>query len=133
MVTGSSVRGHATASQNEATVGYDYVKAIVRIANKNGWDLEGLDLIPKDLPTQEDIKLTKKQVTERDRLLKNILQRFAKLLTPPVPLDLEQSILEKDESSRLPWEKEVINKAALWRRDIEKIKPEILRELDRVI
>jgi hypothetical protein len=133
MVTGSSMRGHAVAAQNDERVSYDYVKAIVRIANKNGWELDGLDLIPKDPHTQEEIKLTRKQITERDRLLKNILQRFAKLLTPPVPLDLERSILEKDEASRLPWEKEVINKASRWRHDIAKIKPEILRELDRVI
>ncbi len=28
---------------------YDYVKTVITIAKKNGWDLESLDLIPKDL------------------------------------------------------------------------------------
>lgn len=127
------MRGRAVAAQNDERVNYDYVKAIVRIAKKNGWELDGLDLIPKDPHPDQEIKLTRKQITERDRLLKNILQRFAKLLTPPVPLDLERSILEKDESGRLPWEKDVIDKAAQWRRDMARIKPEILRELDRLV
>jgi len=131
MVTGSSLRGDASASQTNSNWSYDYVKAVIKVAQKNGWDLEGLDLIPKDTPADGHVKLTRKQVSERDRILKNILERFSRILTPPVPLDLEKSILEKDEADRLPWEKEVIKKAATWRRDIARIKPEILKELGR--
>ncbi|MEI7448377.1 MAG: hypothetical protein WCJ75_02035 [Desulfomonile sp.] len=133
MVKGSSLLSDAPSSKQNLTIYYDYVKAIVNVAKKNGWDLENLDLIPRDLPVTEQVKLTKKQVVERDRLLKNILQRFAKILTPPVPLDLERSILNKDRARWLPWEKEVIEKATSWRKDIALIKPEILKELGRTI
>ncbi len=133
MVKGSSLLSDAPSSKQNLTIDYDYVKAIVKVAKKNGWDLENLDLIPRDLSATEQVKLTKKQVVERDRLLKNILQRFAKILTPPVPLDLERSILNKDRARWLPWEKEVIEKTTTWRKDIARIKPEILKELGRTI
>ena len=35
---------------------YDYVKTVITIAKKNGWDLESLDLIPKDLPITGEVE-----------------------------------------------------------------------------
>jgi hypothetical protein len=117
--------------EQAVTTDYEYVKSIVAVAKKNGWDLQGLGLIPKDAPRREDSPLNKKQAAERDRLVKSILQRFSKVLTPPVPLDLEQCIRNKDEGVRLPWEQEVMEKVDQWRDEITKIKPLILKELGR--
>jgi hypothetical protein len=125
----------ASAGRSEARskelggANYDYVKTVIAMAKKNGWDLESLDLIPKDLPITREVSLSRKQVTERNHLVKSIFQRFSDILTPPVPCDLEQSIRSKDEGNWLPWEKEVIEKIGQWRDEIAMIRPEILNEL----
>ena len=75
------------------------------------------------------MSLSRKQVTERNRLVKSIFQRFSSILTPPIPSDLEQLIRSKDAGNWLPWEKEVIEKIGQWRDEIAKIRPEILNEL----
>jgi len=112
---------------------YDHLKSIVTLAKKNGWDLDGLGLVPRDLTFGKQTTLTKKQMLERDRLIRSILGRFSSLLTPPVPPDLEQSILKRDKRSWLPWEREVIARTTSWRREMAKVKPQILGELSRVL
>lgn len=133
MVKGSSLLKEVSASEHGLTIDYDYAKTIVKLAKKNGWDLESLDLVTKDLKVPEHVRLTRKQVSERDRLIKSVIQRFSKVLTPPVPLDLERCILQKDKAAWLPWEKEVIEKVSLWRRDIAKVRTEIAKELARAV
>lgn len=133
MVKGSSLLKEVPASQQGLTIDYDDVKAIVKLAKKNGWDLESLDLVTKDLKAPDHLRLTRKQVSERDRLIKSVIQRFSKVLTPPVPLDLERCILKKDKAAWLPWEKEVIEKVSLWRRDVAKARTEIAKELGRAV
>jgi hypothetical protein len=129
MVKGESAGRCEARSKELGGANYDYVKTVITMAKKNGWDLESLDLIPKDLPTTGKLSLSRKQVTERDRLVKSIFQRFSSILTPPIPHDLEQSIRSKDACNWLPWEKEVIEKISQWRDEIAKIRPEILKEL----
>ena len=109
---------------------YDHLKSIVTLAKKNGWDLDGLGLVPRDLAFEKQTTLTKKQILERDRLIRSILGRFSSLLTPPVPPDLEQSILKRDKRSWLPWEREVIERTTSWRREMGKVKPQILRGVE---
>jgi hypothetical protein len=133
MVKGVSVGRRETRSKELGGLNYDYAKTVITIAKKNGWDIETLDLIPKDLPAEAETNLSKKQATERNRLVKCILQRFSKILTPPIPSDLEQSIKSKDPSNWLPWEKEAIEKISQWRLAINKIRPEILKEFRRVL
>jgi len=122
---------HVLSKQHDS--GFDYVKIILTLARKNGWDLAGLDLVPKDLPTAGPVTLTKKQLNDHNRLVKKALQRFSKVITPPVPLDLERSILSKDQSSWLPWEREVVEKVGDWRSEIARARPEILRELGAAV
>ncbi len=129
MVKGESAGRCEALSKEFGESNYDYVKTVITIAKKNGWDLESLDLIPKDLPITGEVSLSRKQVTERNRLVKSIFQRFSSILTPPIPPDLEQSIRNKDAGNWLPWEKEVIEKSGQWRDEIAKIRPEILNEL----
>jgi hypothetical protein len=129
MVKGESAGRCEARSKELGGVNYDYVKTVITIAKKNGWDLESLDLIPKDLHIAGEASFSKKQVTERNRLVKSIFQRFSSILTPPIPPDLEQSIRNKDEGNWLPWEKEVIEKIGQWRDEIAKIRPEILNEI----
>lgn len=117
--------------EQAVTADYEYVKTIVAVAKRNGWDLQGLGLVPKDIRGTNDSPLNKKQVAERNRLVKSILQQFSKVLTPPVPLDLERCIRSKDEAIRLPWEKEVMEKVDRWRNEVTKLRSEILQELGR--
>jgi hypothetical protein len=133
MAKGESLSRKDVCRQKSAVANYNYLKEIILIATKNGWDLESLGLIPKDLPTEQPEVLTRKQVLERNRLVKSILQRFSNVLTPPAPLDLEQYIRSKGESDWLPWEKEVVEKIERWRSDVTKAKPEILKELHGVM
>jgi hypothetical protein len=129
MVKGESVGRREALSKQFSEANYDYVKTVITMAKKNGWDLESLDLIPKDLPITGEVSLSRKQVTERNRLVKSILQRFSSILTPPIPHELEQSIRSKDACNWLPWEKEVIERVGQWRDEIAQIRPEILKEL----
>jgi hypothetical protein len=128
-------KGESLRKKNEVkpSGGYDYLKELINIARKNGWDLEGLGLVPKDLPLKEELILTKKQATERNRLVKSILQRFAKILTPPAPNELEAHILTKDRADWLPWEKEVMERLEKWRDEINELRPAILNELRRAL
>lgn|GEM_PF-1838423 len=127
----SALGGRRRVLKGDRQSGYDYVKLIVTVAKKNGWDLEELDLIPKDIPAGNPISFTRKEVTEHNRVVKKILQRFSRLLTPPVPPDLERSILSKEQSSWLPWEQDVMEKAGTWRQEMTRARPEILEELGR--
>jgi len=118
-------------SAEKTLLGYDYAKAAFQIAKKNGWDLASLDLVPRDFPVAEGSALTRQQVAERNRLVRGILERFGRLLTPPVPPGLERAILDKDQTGWLPWEREVIQKACSWRDDLKQIRHEIIDELQR--
>lgn len=133
MVKGATAGSCAVGSKDVDAANYDYLKTVITIAKKNGWDLESLDLIPKDLPIAGKVSLSRKQVTERNRLVKSIFRRFSSILSPPVPSDLEHSIRSKGAGNWLPWEREVIEKIGHWRDEIAKIRPEILNELGRAL
>jgi hypothetical protein len=133
MVKGQSLQRSSFSDEKTAAANYDRLKALITIAKKNGWDLESMGLVLKDLPASKSLSLTRKQVTEQNRLLKNILKRFSKILTPPVPLDLESHIKSKDETALLPWEAEALQKVSLWRNEISKVKPQIMAELRRAL
>ncbi len=133
MVKGQSLQRSSFSDEKTAAAKYDRLKALITIAKKNGWDLESMGLLLKDLPASKSLSLTRKQVMEQNRLLKNILKRFSKILTPPVPLDLESHIKSKDETALLPWEAEALQKVSLWRNEISKVKPQIMEELRRAL
>jgi hypothetical protein len=133
MVKGESVRRSESSSRKSVTGNYDYVKAVITIAKKNGWDLDSLGLIVRDLPQERSGTLTRKQVTERNRLVKSILERFSRVLTPPVPADVEFHIRKKDARNLLPWEQEALTKIDRWREEVGKVKPEIAEELRRAV
>ncbi len=118
--------GNAASQAN-----YDCLKAILGIAKRNGWDIESLGLVRRDLPSEAPLKLTRQQSQQRNRLIRSILKKYAEILTPPVPPDLESAIRCRDEDSWLPWEMEAIEKADTWREEIRKVKPEILDQLHR--
>jgi hypothetical protein len=133
MPKGESVQHSEASSGKSPSANYDYTKTVVSIAKKNGWDLESLGLVAKDLPPIQPEPLTRKQVMERNRMVRDILKRFSRILTPPVPTDLEKSLKKKGQSSLLPWEAEVLEKAEKWRKQVKKARPEILQELRRAI
>jgi hypothetical protein len=118
---------HVLRKQHDSD--FDYLKFVLTVARKNGWDLAELGLVPKDLPTAGPVTLTKKQLNEHNRLVKKALQPFSEVITPPAPLDLERSILNKDKNSWLPWEREVVEKVGDWRAEMTRARPDILRQL----
>ncbi len=133
MAEAESVQLGSSSDEKAAAAEYDRLKALVTIAKKNGWDLERMGLVLKDLPTSKMVSLTKRQVLEQNRLLKSILKRFSKILTPPVPLDLENHINSKEGSALLPWEAEALQKVSRWRNEVNKVRPQIMEELRRAL
>jgi hypothetical protein len=133
MAKGESLQRGEVSLEKSSSANYDYTRTVVSIAKKNGWDLESLGLVAKDLPPAKPVVLTRKQVLERNRLVRDILNRFSRILTPPIPADLERSLKKKGPANLLPWEEEVLEKAEKWRKQIKKAKPEILEELRRAI
>ncbi len=123
----------SSSDEKTAAAEYDRLKALITIAKKNGWDLENMGLVLKDLPNSKAVPLTRKQVLEQNRLLKSILKRFSKILTPPVPLDLENHIKTKEGTALLPWEAEALQKVSRWRNEVNKVKPQIMEELRRAL
>ena len=133
MGKGDSLQRADSSSEATSSANYDYIKAAVSMAKKNGWDLESLGLITKDLPVPPTSSLTRKEVVERNRLVRSVLKRFSRILTPPVPVDLERSLRDKNPASLLPWEEEVLEKTAKWRAQFKTAKSEILDELRRAV
>lgn len=133
MGKGDSLQRTEAASETNPASNYDYVKAVVSMAKKNGWDVESLGLITKVLPLSPTLSLTRKEAMERNRLVRTVLKRFSRILTPPVPVDLERSLREKDPKSLLPWEEEVLAKTERWRVQFKNAEGEILDELRRAI
>ncbi len=133
MVQEESLHRSDLETRKSSTGQYDQLKAMVTIARRNGWDLENMGLLPADLSMTPSTSLTRKQVIAKNRLFKNALLRFSKILTSPVPADLQRHILKKDTRTLLPWEREALSKANRWRRELEKSRPHILEELRRVL
>lgn len=132
MVKAESLRDEdVSVGKSHSKANYDYLKEIIKIARKNGWDMKSLGLVRKDLPRSSTTPLTKKQFEERNRVVVDVLERFSDSLTPPVPPDLEKSILSRTKESWLPWEAEAIGKVDDWREELKRIKPEVLKELNR--
>ncbi len=133
MVQAESVLSSDFIEKKSTARQYDHIKAVINIARKNGWDLENMGLVPVDLTAKAPLLLTRKEVIEQNRLLKNTLERFCKILTSPVPADLQRHILRKEACMLLPWEKEALSKMNRWRREFDKARPGILEELRRVL
>jgi hypothetical protein len=134
MVQEESLRSSDLETKKSSTGKYNHVKAMVSIARRNGWDLENMGLLPADLSGGPCAWLTRKQVIEQNRLVKNALQRFSRILTSPVPADLQKHILrKKDARTLLPWEREALSKANRWRKELDKARPQILEELRRFL
>lgn len=133
MVKGDSLRRRGTSStETNSNASYDYLKEIVKMAKKNGWEMGVLGLVPRDLPELTGALLTKKEFQDRNKYVKNVLKRFSEFLTPPVPLDLEKSIRRGTRDRWLPWEAEAIEKVDAWREEVKRIRPEILKALSSI-
>ncbi len=133
MVEKTSARRRGSFSNPlDSAADYDYLREIVKLAKKNGWDMHALALVPKDLPPNPAVPVTKKEYQERNRLVKGILKRFDRVLTPPVPPDLEKSIRKTRKELWLPWQAEAIDKIDVWREQVTEIKPKLLKELSRL-
>lgn len=133
MVKGESLRRRGTSStETDSKANYDYLKEIVKMAKRNGWEMNVLGLVSRDLPVNSLAPLTRKEFQERNKYVKNVLKRFAQFLTPPVPLDLEKSIRRGNRDRWLPWEAEAIEKVDAWREEAKRIRPEILKALSKI-
>jgi hypothetical protein len=132
MAKGDSLSKKETNPRRSSKSTYSYLKKLIEVAKKNGWDLEDLGLIPKD-PSLQARALTKEQISERNRKLKSIFQRLSALFSPPAPAEVEQFIRNKPRAEWLPWERETIERIEKWRAEISGAKSEIINELREVI
>lgn len=133
MVKAAPAREKDHLSAVNVTGYYDYIKAVLKLAKRNGWDLESLDLIPKDVHLMEAEQLTRKETLQRDRMVKRVFQRYGKALSSSVPSDLEKSIRLREPSTWLPWEKEVMDKVRKREEQLSKIRPELVNELRQAL
>jgi hypothetical protein len=133
MIKGKSVRrAPATTTETPSKIDYDYLREIIKVAKRNGWDLNSLQLVPKDLPPNPDAPLTRREFQHLNQSVRAVLKRFSQSLTPPVPADLEKSIRRRQLETWLPWEVEAIEKIDNWRQKMLRIRPRILKELNRI-
>lgn len=133
MVKGEAQRrSPAPAGKPDLSGGYDYLKEIVDVAKKNGWDIESLGLVRRDLPAGPARPLTKKEFQEISRRVKNVLKRYGRALKRPVPLELEKSIRSRRSEKWLPYEAEAIEKMEKWRSEVGVVRSEIVSELRRL-
>ncbi|MEJ2717863.1 MAG: hypothetical protein P8182_12095, partial [Deltaproteobacteria bacterium] len=124
MIKGKSVRrAPTTTTETPSKIAYDYLKEIIKVAKRNGWDLNSLQLVPKDLPPNPDAPLTRREFQHLNQSVRAVLKRFSQALTPPVPPDLEKSIRRRQPETWLPWEVEAIEKIDNWRGKIRRIRP----------
>jgi hypothetical protein len=132
MAQGESLPKKQISPRRSSKSTYSYLKKMIEVAKKNGWDLEDLGLIPKD-PFFQAKELTKEQILERNRRLRSIFKSLSALFSPPVPTEVEQFIRNKPAAEWLPWERETIERIEKWRAEIAVMKPEIIDELREVI
>ncbi len=134
MVQGEALRTNGSwPRKTDSAIDYDYLREILKIADKNGWDINALNLVPKDVPENPVTSLSRKEFQERNRQVRNVLKRYGSVLTPPVPPELEHSIRRKEKEVWLPFEAEAIRKVETWRKQIRRIKPDLLHELHRLL
>ncbi len=46
----SARRRGPSSAPSDSGANYDYLKEIVKLAKKNGWDMHALGVVPRDLP-----------------------------------------------------------------------------------
>ena len=89
MVKGESLRRSISSSgKTDSKSNYDYLKEIIKIARKNGWDLERLGLVRKDLPANPTDLLSKKEFQQRNRFVRNVLKQFSRRRPPRQKADV---------------------------------------------
>ena len=133
MVKAMSLRVANCVSEEVFGSSQDRIREMIAVVKKTGLDLDELDSLPGSPHGINTVTLTSEEIVRRDRLVSSVLQRFRKVLTPPVPPDLEQCIRRKDQCDWLPWEAEVMEKVGTWRSEIERIEPEIVAELSAAV
>ena len=77
--------------------------------------------------------LTKKEMLDLARVLRNIELQYAEYSRPPIPKALETSIRRRNDADWLPWELEAIEKIDVWREGLENKREKIQQILDKAI
>lgn len=101
---------------NDFEINYLYLKRLIEDLK-----MEDRDTVRERIfgSTERGRNLTKKEMKELFRFLGKVQNHYEECQAPPIPLDLEKSICDRDPGEWLPWEAEAIQKLDEWR---EKVK-----------
>jgi hypothetical protein len=77
--------------------------------------------------------VTKKEMLDLARVLRNIELQYAEYSRPPIPKALETSIRRRNDADWLPWELEAIEKIDVWREGLENKREKIRQMLDKAL
>ena len=76
MINGKVVsREPSTTTETSSKANYDYLKEIVKVAKRNGWDLHSLQLVPKDLPPNPGSPLSRREFQNLNKSVKAVLKQ----------------------------------------------------------
>lgn len=98
---------------------YRFLSELITCKNKNTSVSQGLEQLVDSHLHQLRGKLNRRQLKILSQFIRSIGESDPESLSPPVPPELEASILVKKRSCWLPWEAEAIRKIERWRGDIQ--------------
>lgn len=109
---------------------YKQLKALINKALREGTPLEDLRLVSRHQSGKKAKQLSKDDLIKLLHTIRRIRSRYQRLLQSPVPKELERDIRAKSPDERLPWENEALEKIELWRKDVEKVRTQVQKELN---
>ncbi|MEW6140114.1 MAG: hypothetical protein AB1733_17965 [Thermodesulfobacteriota bacterium] len=109
---------------------YKQLKALINKALREGTPLEDLRLVSRHQSGKKAKQLSKDDLVKLLHTIRRIRSRYQRLLQSPVPKELERDIRAKSPDERLPWENEALEKIDLWRKDVEKVRTQVQKELN---
>lgn len=109
---------------------YKQLKALINKALREGTPLEDLRLVSRHQSGKKAKQLSKDDLVKLLHTIRRIRSRYQRLLQSPVPKELERDIRAKSPDERLPWENEALEKIELWRKDVEKVRTQVQKELN---
>lgn len=109
---------------------YKQLKALINKVLREGTPLEDLRLVSRHQSGKKAKQLSKDDLIKLLHTIRRIRSRYQRLLQSPVPKELERDIRAKSPDERLPWENEALEKIELWRKDVEKVRTQVQKELN---
>jgi hypothetical protein len=108
----------ASSIPGEFRENYRFLSELINCEQKNNTATKTLEELVKRRFDPAAAALNRRQVKILNLFKMSLEDEDAETLSPPVPAELEASILIKRRSTWLPWEAEAIRKIERWRCDV---------------